>query len=97
MATLWIREFASVFAASALGAPDEPGVDQTPLTYSATASSAAFAAGTRYIGIISDGAFHYKVGSGAISATLSNLKVPANTLYFMGVVPGHKIAAIAAV
>jgi hypothetical protein len=103
MATLWIREYSNTGdAGSSRGAgagkaqiAQEPGTDQTALTYSTSAASAAFASGTTYIGIISDGAFHYVVAA-APTATTNALMVPADTLVFVGVTAGLKIAAIAA-
>lgn len=103
MATLWVREYSETGSA---GSPrsagagkaqiaQEPGTDQSPVTFTTSAQSAAFAAGTSYIGIISGDAFHYVVGSNP-TATTNALKVPADTLVFIGVTPGHKIAAIAA-
>lgn len=98
MATLWIREYSSL---TETGDGDqvpiafEPGRDQAPLTFSTSAASAAFAGGTRYIGIIGSAAFHYKVAE-TPEATTNMLKVPADTLLFIGVQGGHKIAAIAA-
>lgn len=98
MATLWIREYVTVGSGgSGRAAPiaQEPGTDQAALTYSTSAASAAFAAGTRFIGIISDAAFHYVVAT-TPTATTGAFKVPANTLHFVGVSAGQKIAAIAA-
>ena len=97
MATLWIREYSEIPTIYGDRAPmaKEPGTDQTPLTFSTTAASAAFAATTRYIAITASAAFHYVVAA-APTATTNALKVPADTLLFIAVVPGDKIAAIAA-
>lgn len=101
MATLWIREYSDIgrAAASAGGARPqiavEPGADMTPVTFSTTAQSAAFAATTRYIAMIASAAFHYVVAANP-TATTSALKVPADTLIYVAVTPGQKIAAIAA-
>jgi hypothetical protein len=103
MATLWVREYAQTGDA---GSPrsagqgkaqiaHEPGTDQTPVTFTTSAQSAAFAAGTTYIGIIGSAAFHYVVAANP-TATTNALKVPADTLVYIGVTAGHKIAAIAA-
>ncbi|MGD9725271.1 MAG: hypothetical protein AB7R40_23520 [Nitrospiraceae bacterium] len=103
MATLWIREYSQTGTA---GTPDsaglgklqvahEPGTDQSAVTFSTSAQSAAFAAGTKYIAIIGSASFHYVVGANP-TATTGALKVPADTLLFIGVTPGQKIAAIAA-
>lgn len=98
MATLWIREYSSIGEAGdgdIVPVGQEPGKDQTPLTFSTSAASAAFGGGTNYVAIIGSAAFHYKVAETPV-ATTSHLKVPADTLLYIGVRPGHKIAAIAA-
>lgn len=91
MATLWIREYGAYDHAPI--AP-EPGVDQT-VTFTTSTQSTAFAGSTKYIGMISDAAFHYKVGANP-TATTSVLKVPADTLIYIGVQAGDKIAAVTA-
>lgn len=96
MSTLWIREYQSLGGAAGAGAPQvpqEPGIDQTPLTFSTSVASAAFAAGTRYIRAISDADFHYVIGTSP-SATTGALKVPAGVWLDIGVEAGQKIAAI---
>lgn len=104
MATLWIREFTSFPKADVHNGSGrtevgvivmEPGTDQTPLSFTTSAQSAAFADGTRYIMVISSAAFHFVVGDNPI-ATTGALKVPADTLLPIGVRPGQKIAAIVA-
>jgi len=103
MATLWVREYTATGDAGssrAAGAgkaqiAQEPGTDQTPVTFTTSAQSAAFASGTKYIGIIGSGPFHYVVAANP-TATTGALKVPADTLLFIGVTEGLKIAAIAA-
>jgi hypothetical protein len=107
VATLWIREYSTVpqVEADTSGAStrtgdsqpmaQEPGTDQTPVTFTTSAQSAAFAAATQYIAIIGSAAFHYVVGSNP-TATTNALKVPADTLIYIGVPTGYKIAAIAA-
>tara|TARA_R110000868_G_scaffold123837_2_gene327653 strand:+ start:3747 stop:4061 length:315 start_codon:yes stop_codon:yes gene_type:complete len=103
MATLWIREYASVGAAPSglnsgaanLPVVAEPGTDQTALTFSTTAASAAFGAATSYIIVVSSVDCHYVVAT-APTATTAALKIPANTPWAIGVTAGHKIAAIAA-
>lgn len=102
MATLWIREYSQTGDAGSsrsVGAgkaqiAQEPGTDQT-VSFTTTTQSSAFATGTTYIGIIGSAAFHYVVGSNP-TATTSNLKVPADTLIYVGVTQGQKIAAVAA-
>lgn len=97
MAKLYIREYAVMAQVQAsksdLAAPQEPGVDQAPLTLGAAQQSAAFAESTRFIGVTSDGIFSYKVGADP-TATADMMRIPAGTLIFMGVKPGHKISVI---
>lgn len=99
MATLWIREYGAGVPRMPSGgdAPIalEPGTDQSPLTYSTHAESAAFAAGTEYITIISDAAFHYVVGTAPV-ATTDHLPVPEWTEKSIGVPAGSKISVVAA-
>lgn len=106
MGTLWIREYSAVprvlssrsgFQSFAGNAPmaQEPGTDQEPVTFSTSAQSAAFATGTRFVAITSDVAFHYVVGDDP-EATTDALRIPADTLIFIGVAEGWKIAAIEA-
>jgi hypothetical protein len=107
MSKLWIREYSALQTVGARYAGDvasgvevapisaEPGTDQSPVTFSSSAQSAAFADGTLYIRMIADAAFHYVVGTNP-TATTNHLKVPADTLLEIGVKTGHKIAAIAA-
>lgn len=109
MATLWIREYESLHGAPVLidgalrpGATIAPiaseteVVDQTPVTFSdSSQQSAAFATSTRFIAIIASVPFHYKVATSPV-ATTSHLKIPADTLIYVGVRPGDRVAAIAA-
>lgn len=99
MATLWIREFGSIADAGnnsgKIDAAQEPGTDQTPVTFSTSAQSAAFAAGTEYVTIVGSVDFHYVVGTNP-TATTSALRIPAYQPWTIGVTAGHKIAAIAA-
>lgn len=95
MATLWVREYSALARKGSIQAPMEPGTDQTPVTFSTSAQSAAFAASTCIIAIVGSAAFHFVVGANP-TATTGALKVPADTLIFVGVTSGQKIAAIAA-
>lgn len=106
MATLWIREYdrlgyAGEMAkqvAAGLGAapiPQEPGIDQSPLTFSTSAASAAFGTETTVIRVYGSAAFHYVVGTTPV-ATTSHMKWPADVPLEVGVAPGQKIAVIAA-
>jgi hypothetical protein len=108
MSTLWIREYSSlavIGAESAAGRrsddlapaqiPVEPGVDQTAVTFSASAQSDPFGTETRYIAISADAAFHYVVGANPTATTNARRVTEGETL-FIGVMPGQKIAAIEA-
>jgi hypothetical protein len=103
MATLWIREYQTIGSApdvsgmnpAGLQISDEPGSDMTPVTFTTSTQSAAFATTTRFITIIGSAAFHYVVGSNP-TATTNALKIPADTLFTISVTAGHKIAAILA-
>lgn len=104
MATLWVREFSKVPKANiddgygrTVPAPivHEPGVNQTPVTYSTEAKSAVFSDETRYIMIISDAAFHYEVGINP-TATTNSMLFPANMPHWVGVEVGDKISVVAA-
>lgn len=92
MATLWVRAYT---LKSNIPVLLEPGADQT-VTFTTSAQSTAMPAGTSYVRIISDAAFHYVVGTNP-TATTGALKVPANTSVDIGIAAGQKIAAIAAV
>lgn len=97
MATLWVREYKLIGSAGAgkIEVAQEPGTDQTPVTFTTTTQSAAFASDTQYIAIHGSAAFHYVVGSNP-TATTGALKVPADTIVYIGVTGGHKIAAVTA-
>lgn len=98
MATLWIREYVDIGVTGA-GRPApismEPGTDQTPVTFSTSAASAAFAASTKYIRVYGSAAFHYVVGADP-TATTNAMKWPADLPLEIGVKAGQKIAVIAA-
>ena len=95
MATLWIREYGTSPTVRDTPIAPEPGTDQTPVTFTTSTQSAAFAASTKYIAIIGSAAFHYVVGDSP-TATTGALKVPADTLLYISVEGGDKIAAITA-
>ena len=99
MATGWIREYADMAESSdgdPVPIPMEPGKDQTPVTFTTSSPSAAFAGTTRFIAVNASADFHYAGGETPV-ATTNALKVAvAAGPLFMGVRPGHKIALIAA-
>lgn len=95
MATLWIREYGTPPQITGAPIAPEPGTDKTPVTFTTSTQSAAFSASTKYIAIIGSAAFHYVIGDNP-TATTAALKVPADTLLYMSVEAGDKIAAILA-
>lgn len=98
MATLKIREYSSigdVYPGGTAPIAREPGVDQTPVTFTTTTQSAAFGAGTKYIAIQADAEFCYVVGKNP-TATTGALSVAADTTLYIGVSPGDKIAVVTA-
>jgi len=98
MSTLYITEFNQLGDMKEGTAPimqNPTGVTvQTPLTYSTTAPSAAFAATTRAIRIVSPTACVYVIGATPVATTSTGTYLPAGTVEFIGVSAGHKIAAI---
>jgi hypothetical protein len=104
MATLWVREysraarvpyFATDNGGEMMSMPQEPGTDQTPVTFTTSAQSAAFGVNTRFIAIVGSAAFHYVVGDNP-TATTNAIPIPASTPVFVGVTSGQRIAAVTA-
>ena len=97
MATLYITEYQSIaigMPGYAAPIPLEPGTDQAALTFTTAASSAAFAAGTRFVRIWSDTACRVKFGT-APTAVAASQPLAADTEYFRGVpeAGGYKVSA----
>lgn len=98
MSTLKIREYSrigDVYPGGSAPIAREPGIDQTAVTFSTTTQSAAFRTDTKYIAIKADVAFCYVVGASP-TATANAIDVAANTILFIGVAGGDKIAVVAA-
>lgn len=98
MATAYIREYANITfpGSAAVQAVMEPGLaDQTVSTSGASAQSSAFTVNTRLIALSAPAsqAVCYVVGQNP-TATTGALRVPAGSLIYIGVTPGHKIALI---
>lgn len=102
MATAYIREYANLAAAfgNLVQAGAEPAItDQTVTTSAASASATAFNANTRVIAISTPAAqavaclFSQTAGA-TPTATVTNLRLPANNIFFFGVKPGDKVALI---
>ena len=98
MATAYIREYADIAVTSAkyAQAPAEPGLtEQTVTTSGTSAQSAAFNVNTRLIAISTPAAQAVCVQFGTNpTATTSKLRLPASSVFYFGVVPGHKVAFI---
>lgn len=99
MATLWIREYTALANgggnAGMMPAAAEPGTDQTPVTFSTTAQSAAFGNATKLITMVASVDFHFVVGANP-TATTNALRIPAYQPFTIGVTAGQKVAAVAA-
>ena len=92
MASLYITEF--VDGAGALQAAQMPPQAEQKLTISGTsAASAAIAA--KVVRVHTDTACHVAFGASP-TATVSNLRMPADSTEYFGVTAGHKIAVVAA-
>lgn len=97
MATLYITEYAAggALASSPTGGnltvPREPGTDQTPVTFTTAAASAAFGATTRFVRLQADAACHVQFGSSP-TATANHQPLNADTEYFRAVAAGDKVS-----
>lgn len=98
MATAYIREYADIAVTYGkyLQAGAEPAIaDQTVATSASSAQSAAFNANTQLIAISTPAAQAVACVFGANPTALtSSLRLPANSIVFFGVKPGHKVALI---
>lgn len=96
MAKAYINEYESLPSMSG-GLPQlaaEPAaVVQTPVSFSTTTQSAAFSARTRYIGVSVDAICSYRVGNNP-TATTGDFRLPADTLLYLAVQSGDKIAFV---
>lgn len=102
MATAYIREYADVavtFSKYVQVGAEPANADQTITTSGTTAASAAFGANTRLIAVSTPAAqavaCAFSATPGATpTATVTNFRIPANSIMFFGVRPGDKIALI---
>lgn len=97
MATAYIREYAALGLHGAVQAPMEPAIaTQDALTTSGTsAQSDTFNDNTKFIAISTPAAQAVGCAFGANpTADANSLRLPANGLFFFGVVPGQKVALI---
>ena len=99
MAKIWITEFVDVgMRGSSIPVMPIAKMDGSAtqvVTFSSTTQSAALAADTRFVRVVSDADCHIAAGSSP-TATTSDLKLTAGSAEYFGVTPGHKIAVIAA-
>jgi hypothetical protein len=70
-------------------------VQQTPITFTTTTQSAAFASTTRYIMFSADAAFRWTIASDP-TATSNHSRMAADLPYHIEVQPGDKIAFVTA-
>lgn len=98
MATAYLREYANIAHTSSMAvqAGAEPALtDQTVTTSASSAQSNAFNANTTVLAISTPAAQAVCVAFGDNpTATTSNLRLPANSLFFFGVRAGQKVALI---
>lgn len=99
MAKLYITEYCNAVRQAgndSIGAVSEPAnVDQTPVTYSTTTQSAAFANNTTIIRLHTDSICSVNFGTNPTATTSNKRMIAGQTEYFM--VPagsGLKVAAI---
>lgn len=74
---------------------EEPGIDQTPVSFTTTTQSAAFAATTKMVRVLSDADCHIAFGKSPV-ATTNSKKVIANSVEYFGVKADDKVAAVTA-
>lgn len=75
---------------------EEPGTDQTPVSFPTATLSAAFGSGTKMVRIQSDTNCHIKFGSSP-TATVNNKPITADNPEYFGVIEGQKVSVIVAV
>tara|TARA_R110000803_G_scaffold84905_3_gene151165 strand:+ start:518 stop:820 length:303 start_codon:yes stop_codon:yes gene_type:complete len=95
MAVLHIQEYsevAKVSSSETLEGGLEPAVATQALTFAANARSNAFNASTKFVRIVSAAACHLTFGA-ATTSVVGSMLLPANTVAFFAVKPGHKVAA----
>lgn len=98
MAKLYISEYKGVrqVEGGLSQVAEEPGVDQTPVTFTTATQSAAFGTGVKVIRVIADANCHLLFGDDP-TATVNSKLVIANSVEYFGVVAEQKVSAIVAV
>ena len=72
------------------------GITQTIAYDSSVAITAALGVGTCQVRLVANSACCYRIGEGAQTATAADSFLPANTIEYVIVTPGQRIAAIKA-
>jgi hypothetical protein len=98
MATAYLREYADIahtFSKSVQAGAEPANLDQTITTSGTAAASAAFNANTKVVMLSTPAAQAVACLFGADpTATVTNCRIPANSIVFFGVKPGQKISLI---
>ena len=98
MSIMYIREYAdSGFYQTGLGIPTEPGTDQAPVSFTATAGqSAAFKNNTRVVRITVDGTASILFGTNPTAVANTNLRLSAGQTadFMVQVGSGMKVSAV---
>ena len=97
MAKLYIKEYKELRGVDGGLAQigQEPGIAQTPLSFTTTVPSVEFGIGTKMVRIVSDTKCHLVFGKSPV-ATVNDMLVAADAVEYFGVIEGQKVAAIAA-
>lgn len=97
MASVYVTEFGKVkqgFAHANAQIADLDTIGTVhKVTIGATAQTGAFAAGTAFVRIETEGDVSFAYGSNP-TATTAGSKIPANGVEYFGVTPGNKLAFI---
>ena len=98
MATMTIEEFGGTGASGGkLQIPKYPPLAVQKITFTGTsAASAALQSDTTFVNIQLDTAGHVQVAASPTATTSTSRKYPADTVTFIGISSGMKIAAITA-
>jgi hypothetical protein len=71
----------------------QPCIDQAPVDFSGgSASSAAFAATTKYVRVVCDADCSILFGASPQTAAATNALLPSKTIEYFGVVPGQIVS-----
>lgn len=91
MATYWLTEYNEAPPPSGLQIMKEPGIAVQTATFSTSTQSTAFRQHTHCILMQVDTTGYYSVGPNPTASATTN-RLPADTLIYIGVAPGDKIA-----